>query len=399
MNAGYILILATLASLCIGNSANATEQTGLEALNHDLSLHGFGTLGVARSTDDEVQLVRDLSQPAGLTTHWSAKIDSVLGVQADYRFNDEFEGILQAISRYRYDGSYKPEISWAFLRYDPRPDVTLRAGRLGTEFFMTADSRLVGYANLTVRPSPDYFGPLIFSYFDGADVSVARPFGDGLLRGKMFAGWSPEKTLLADDIPWDLTGSLLAGGHLEYVSGPWQIRLSHTQVRFDKEIPINQLVHFDITAAVPEVSIAGKWTRYDALGVVYDRGPFQAQVMLNQIDQGNSLFEDSRAGYTILSYRVGNVTPFLGYSRVESRPVQFPSTAGPYAVAADLAAASHSDQHTWTLGARWDVRPNMDLKAQADWIRGSSSSVLPFRGSTPWNGHMTVYSLALDFVF
>jgi hypothetical protein len=65
-----------------------------------------------------------------------------------------------------------------------------------------------------------------------------------------------------------------------------------------------------------------------------------------------------------------------------------------------LVAESHLDQHTYTLGGRWDVHKNMALKAQVDWIRGTPASVFLIKSpQSSWDGNMTVFSLALDFVF
>ena len=62
--------------------------------------------------------------------------------------------------------------------------------------------------------------------------------------------------------------------------------------------------------------------------------------------------------------------------------------------------ASTSDQQTYTLGMRWDVRQNMALKMQWDAIRGKPDSRFPFATSKPgWNGRTNVMSLSLDFVF
>ncbi|MFA5082443.1 MAG: hypothetical protein WC474_07875 [Hydrogenophilaceae bacterium] len=384
--------------------AGAAEQMKQEAAGNGFSLHGFGTLGLARTDDDDAQFVRDLSQPYGLTSRWSAKVDSMIGLQAGYQFNDKLEAVLQAVSRYHSEGNFAPEVSWAFLRYDPDPTASLRIGRLGTEFYMLADSRLVGYANLTVRPPPDYFGPLVLSYVDGIDGAKSIPLGNGLLRGKLFAGISPEKMYLGSGLYWDMSGSLVAGGHLDYLTGPWQIRIGQTRVRFDKGPPINEFAGLpDFTDQVPEMEVAGKWTTYDSLGLVYDNSPFQLQLMLSRIDQGSAAFEDSRAGYVIASYRTGNVTPFIGYSRTKSEAARFTSTPpfpyGAYATA--LSESTHADQHTWFLGARWDLRKDLDLKAQVDWINGSPNSVFPYREEKipGWDGDMTVFSLALDFVF
>lgn len=401
MTSGHKLLLAWALSMAAVGFASAAEPSEEAITGNAFTLKGFGTLGLARSDNDHTQYVRDLSQPQGLTQDWSGEVDSVLGLQAGYRFSNPLEGILQVISRYHYDASFDPEVSLAFLRYEPNPNLNLRLGRLGTEFYMLADSRLVGYSNLTVRPPPDFYGPLVLSYFDGADVGLTTPIGNGLLRGKFFVGISPEKMSLKDDLYWDMSGSQVIGGHLDFLAGPWQVRIGETRVHFDKEVPINQITRFDIIAQVPEMSIADTWTRYDSLGVVYDDGPLQLQLMLNRIENESATFEDIKAGYAIASYRTGKVTPYLGYSMTRSEAYRFTNPSSPYVqAAAQLSAATHSDQHTWFLGARWDFRKDMDLKAQVDWIRGSPSSNFPFRGdSAPWDGHMTVFSLALDFVF
>jgi predicted porin len=271
---------------------------------------------------------------------------------------------------------------------------------------MLADSRLIGYANLTVRPPPDYYGQLVISYFDGFDASAAMKLDSdalrGLLSGKLFAGYAAEKTPLSEDLSWDLKRSLLVGGYVDFVSGPWQTRLGYTQIRFKNELPLNQLTGYDVIGLAPEMSAVGKWTHYASFGVVYDKGPLQVQSMFSQIRHESAAYEDTRAGYFIAAYRLGQVTPYLGYSRVKSKATTL-TTPLPPPVAAQialLAAQTHSDQHTVTLGARWDFQPNMDLKAQVDFIRGTPRSVLPFRDNVSgWDGRMNVFSLTLDFVF
>ncbi len=398
---GLTLVLAcALASAlpCLG------EENGAP----NLSLKGFGTLGVARSDNNTVQFVRDLSQPDGLSRDWSGKVDSLLGLQANLQLNAQTEGVVQLVSRYRYDGTYTPEVTWAFLRHDVSPDFSLRAGRLGTEFYMLADSRLVGYANLTVRPPSDYYGSLVFSYIDGLDVNVATPVAEGLLRGKIFAGASPEKTPFVKPLSWDLDGSPIVGGHVDYLLGPWQFRLGHAQIRFKNELPMNALVDSiggppSFLSFVPEFSVVGKWSRFSSLGMVYDDGPLQLQLMLSQTRHESAAYEDSKAGYAIAAYRLGQVTPFLGYSQVKSSPKALASSlpAPLVSLATSLMSESHSDQHTLFVGGRWDLQPNLALKAQVDRIRGATNSLFPFRGDDvpSWDGSVTVFSLALDFVF
>lgn len=391
-----------------------------------LSIKGFGTVGLARSDQDNAEFVRDLSQPRGLQSNWSTRTDSLFGVQANYQVGRDTEAVVQAISRYRSNGSHQPEVSLAFVKHDFSPDVQVRGGRLGTEFYMLADSRMIGYSNTTVRPPPDFYGPLVFSYFDGLDVSASTSLGDGLLRGKLYAGRSPEVTGFYDPMTWDLRGSRVLGGHLDYFVGPWQFRVAHVAVKFSEhELPLNFLanaaiatdpalaglapiVPLDITAAIPELSTVGKTSRFDSLGLVYDKGPLQVQAMIGRIAHESEAYEDSRAGFVLASYRLGPFTPFMGYSKVRSSASQVstippaPPGAGPAInqLGQALTAATHTDQHTVTLGTRWDFRQNWALKAQLDRIRGTPQSVFAFRGPVPaWNGRMNVFSVALDFAF
>jgi len=373
----------------------------------------FGTLGLARSSSDSAEYVRDLSQPHGLTRDWSSKLDSVLGVQGNWRLGAQTEAVAQVISRYRYDGSHDPEVSWAFLSHNFTPDWQVRLGRLGTEFYMLSDSRLIGYSNITVRPPPDFFVPLIFSYFDGADVSASTSVGTALLRGKLFYGRSPETTPFYGSIVWNLEGSTFYGGHLDLYQGPWQFRIGHSAVKFsDHEMPVSELLapmlvangvpaaFWDIPKLVPELGMAGKTTSFDSLGIVYDQGPLRVQTMLGRIRHESKSYEDSLAGFVIGSYRMGSFTPYIGYSKVKStrNQVNAPAILAPFV--AEVLKIPHMDRHTLTLGTRWDFHDNMALKLQYDRVGGARDSVMTFRGpNIAWDGRMDVLSVSLDFAF
>lgn len=398
-----LLLLPILGSYGLARASQTeAEEPGR------FSLSGFGTLGLARADSDEVEYIRDLSQPRGLRKSWSAKIDSVLGVQAEYRFTEQVDGVVQAITRYRYDGGYDPEISWAFLRYDPNPNISLRMGRLGTEFFMLSDSRLVGFANLTVRPPPDFYHSLIFSYHDGLDASLTWPIADDLMGAKLYIGVSPEISPFIDPLHWNLEGSPIVGGHVDYTTGDWRFRAGHARIRFSHELPFDAYLESaygipDFLAQVPDLRSKDTWSGYTSFGAVYERGPLQMQFMLNRIDHETEAYEDGKAGYCIAAYRFGDFTPYIGYSRVRTKTSRAFDEHGTLvdAIAAEMVRQTHTDQNTLFLGVRWDVRPNLALKAQIDRIDADPTSRFPFRESfaPTWRGSMTVYSLALDFVF
>ncbi|AXS80264.1 hypothetical protein [Dechloromonas sp. HYN0024] len=369
------------------------------------SLQGFGTLGMARTTTDNVEFVRDLSQPRGISKEWSGLIDSVIGVQGAWRFNRQLEAVVQANSRYRYDKTFTPDIAWAYLKYDPTPNLSLRAGRLGTEFFMMADSRWVGYSFLTVRPPGDYFWYLPFYSISGADAAISIPLGENVLRAKAFYGYSDGKIPLAEE-QWDIAGSPMAGAYLEYQVGPWQVRGSYANIRFERDLPLAPVVNpivvplrgSGMTATeLAFLSTRHTRTHYFSVGAVYDNGPWQAQLMLNHIDQGSRALESSTAAYALIGYRWGAVTPYLGYSWVRSHPRNDSLNF----VTSYVMDDSRSTQDTTFAGMRWDVARNIALKAQWDGIRGQASSIFPYRQDRRgnWDGKMDIFSLTMDFVF
>ncbi len=398
-----LLALALCAGWVLGAAAAPVSDTESPSR---VEWRGFGTLGLARSSSDQASYVRDLSQPDGSAGNWTGKLDNVLGLQVDARVTEQLEGAFQAVSRYRYDGSYRPEVEWAYAKFNPSPNLSLRAGRLGTEFYMLADSRLVGYSALAVRPSVDYFAGLPFYYVDGIDVQTTHPFADGLIKGKLFTGVSREKLPLADRT-WDIGGSRMSGAYLDYLRGSWQWRASYAQLRFKGELPLadlftalDQAGYSDLSS---ELGVDGKTSRFFSLGAVYDRGPWQAQLMLSRTLQESAFYQPGWAGYLLAGYRIGEFTPYAGYSWWKTTPQSLSRNPLPLPLNMVVAAAmadSHSDQHTTTLGVRWDFREDMDLKLQWDRVRGTPASIFPVRGELPgWNGDTDVLSMTLDFIF
>ncbi|MDP1652790.1 MAG: hypothetical protein Q8L56_08710 [Rhodocyclaceae bacterium] len=398
---GKLLSSSLLICACVG-MVHAETDGGTSAF----SLRGFGTVGLARSSSEHAEFVRDFSQPTGIKGgQWSGRIDSILGLQANWRATPEFELVGQAVSRLHYDYSHNPELMWAFAKWEPDPRLSLRAGRIGADFMMLADSRLVGYSYLPVRPSVDFFGPLFFSHFDGADASVTVPLGDGLVRGKLFAGKTHEKSAGALGI-WDTSGSPVRGLVLDYVTGPWQFRVNAARIRFADDINTFALAGLlrsnGADAAADALQAKDTVTRFLSLGVVYDKGPLQVQGMLNRIRHETGIFENSHAGYLLAGYRFGTLTPYAGVSWWKSSSkTNLPVVPVPLdQVFKQFIAGTHVDRTTYTLGSRWDLRDNMALKFQWDAVRATPDTWFSVRNrDADWNGKTDVLSVTLDFVF
>ncbi|MGZ5614890.1 MAG: hypothetical protein ACXWE2_09555, partial [Methylobacter sp.] len=369
-----------------------------------LTLHYFGTAGLSYVTSGQADFVRDLSQPDGVQGgQWSYELDTLAGAQANIQINEQLEIVGQAVSRHRYDNTYTPELTWAFAKYSPRPDVDLRAGRLGTDFYMRSDSRLVGYSYLTVRPSVDYYGGIPFQSLDGVDGAFTLPLGKGLLRTKVFGGYSPEKMPLENSEPWDISGSLFLGGSLDYQWDSWQFRLGYFQLRYARDLPgsfatlMTTLRKTSLLGAqaADALAVAGTTSHHYSAGAVYEEGPLQVQLMVSGITHQSAFFQDSVSGYLLTGYRIGDVTPFAGLSWSRTTPT-FPNSTGVPALdtaVVNTVGRTASNQHTYTLGLRWDFYTGMDVKLQWDAIVGNPDSTFLYRWEQPnWTGQTHVLS-------
>lgn len=125
---GLWRLLAWTLACCLAASAGRAESSGTGG-NETFRISGFGTLGAVRTTSDDVEFVRDLSQARGASTEWNAKTESLLGLQVDWQPSPKWQVTLQGLSRYRFDRTFRPEFSWAFIKYQPDPNISLRVGR------------------------------------------------------------------------------------------------------------------------------------------------------------------------------------------------------------------------------------------------------------------------------
>jgi hypothetical protein len=411
------MISAILAALIL--SAPVAALAEAELTPSRLEVSGFGTLGVVRTDTDHAEFTRDQSQHKGATNELTARQDSLIGLQAYFRASNSLEFVAQGVSRYGPRANYRPELMAAFAKFAVSPNLSLRAGRMGVEFYMLADSRLIGYSYLTVRPPVDFFATLPFQYVNGVDLTAATPLGDGILKGKVFVGQSGEDAPIYNEL-LSLRGNRLAGGYLDYQSGNWQWRVTYAQMQFRHDLPapvstlrdsLMQASTFGFPSAAiaaDRISVVNTTSKYSSIGGVYDRGPLQIQAMLSEIRHESDLYQNTRAGYLIGGYRLGEFTPFAVYSRTQSRarslgsglPDFFPPFARINAGLAGALARTHTDQHTISFGTRWDFRRNMALKAQVDMVRGARDSIFLYpTNDAGFNGKLNVFSLALDFVF
>lgn len=415
---GPLLLLLTLSA--------GAAQTGLE--DERLRFSGFGTLGVTRGGDEVLGFRRDMYREGVFAGHASVWADSLLGVQVDARATDHLGATLQLVGKDRADDSLEDAVEWAFLRYHFNPDWTLRAGRIGFDVFLLSEYRSLGFSYLWTRPPIEFYAPVAFDSFDGADLAWTRPLGEGTFRLKLYAGQTANNFFVEEQL-LEVELNPIYGVSLSWESERWQWRISAASNQFDESQE-----NFPGTEPLAAVlnSVAGLWPEaqryvgrmaldephvdYYNIGMVFTEAPWLIQSEIGYVDSEVGLFPTLYNGYLSLGYQIGAVTLFGLVSSVHEegdRDLLLPAPVYPgmdllngqlallQQATQRLFDSTHFNQTTWTTGLRWDLRYDLALKLQAD-----HSRVEAYGGSL-WDRQepvgkdkaLNTLSINLNFVF
>jgi hypothetical protein len=338
----------------------------------DWLLNGFGTLGLVHSNDDQADFVSNPAQPkgAGFTDSWSATPDTKLGIQLTAILTDQLSAVVQVMSQYQYDGTFRPDLEWANVKYQVTPDLSVRVGRIASPTFMVSDSLNVGYALPFARIPLEVFAQLPVAQSDGIDGSYRIHIGAVTNTLQVFLGSFNSK--LPDDGSYDIHDLQGIVDTIDY--GAATLHFSYQTVLYDLSFQ-GLVLHRD-----PQ-NIA-------TIGAGYDPGKwFVSGELIRAPDDAFGLFY---GGYVNAGYRFGKVTPYLGYARTDM------SHAG------SLGFPPFIAQHTSTLGVRWDFAKNFDFKAQLDHTVRQGGFNQYFVNQQPGfqeTGTVEIFTLLIDFVF
>ena len=369
------------ASAIGGGDAGLGAGTGNAAETDQpiFKLGGFGTLGASHSSQKLGDYVVDGTVPkgAGLSNNWAWGNDSRIGVQATASFTPKVSAILQVISEYQYDGSSRPSIEWANVKYAVTPDAYIRAGRIVLPSFLNSDNRKVGYSYPWLHPPVDVYRQRAITNSDGLDAMYRFGIGEAENSIKIIYGRNK-----IDYLTNMSTSRGIRGIFDTFEYGPAKLRVGYQEREFQSK---NH-----------QTGVIGPWTPSSDLsaGASYDPGKWF--VISEWIERKSTT--KIHAMYISAGYRIDKITPYLAYSQ-DSPASTLP---GFIATAASIQSAKNS-QNTVSLGMRWFFMKNTDLKLQYDQVHLSDNSNgnllnVPV-GVTLYGTRFHVISAALDFVF
>lgn len=399
------------------------------SLADSLRLQGFGTLGAVHSSQSNADVVGTFFQPdgAGYSRTWAASVDSKLGVQLDARLSPDWSAVVQLVSQYNVDGNYQPAVEWANLRYQLNSDLSIRLGRIVAATFMESDSRLVGYAYPGIRPPQELYGINPVTNKDGVELIYQRPVGVMMNTLQVSYGQTTK------DFPSGGRAEVTDDVDIQYVLeyDATQLRLGYTSLSLAIDTPATEtlfagLSEFGLTvpgAAGQQATANARdfsWdgARYTIMsaGISHNAGDWLLRAEWAWADIAQPAFaSDVSGGYLMVGYHFATVMPYLTVAQV--RPQRLPVTAIPVAGLDSAIAPAATllntgltslvdgfafSQKSVTVGVRWDVARNMDIKFELQHLQtGSRSTGRLANAQRDFNpgDSATVVGLAVDFVF
>jgi hypothetical protein len=380
------------------------------------SFSGFGTLGAVHSNEDHADFT-DVLKPngAGYTHRWSTDVDSRVAGQINARFTSQLSAMVQVISEQLADNTYKPQVEWANLKYQPTPQISFRAGRIVLPAFLISDSRKVGYSYPWVRPPWEIYTLSPVNNSDGVDASYRLRVGGFVHSVSASYGKTAVRVPGVDaDVRrlWTITESVEYGAataHLSFTRARFTFKQNSLEALFDAFRQFGP----QGSALADKYDVVDKPIQFVALGAIYDPGEWFVTGEWGRRDL-HSVFGKSTAWYLSGGYRVAQLTPYLTYAEVTANsntsdagltvsalPAFLAGSATALNAGLNAALRTIAVQRTTSAGVRWDFAKNVDLKVQYDYIRlgaGSPGALSNLQPGFQPGGTVSLFSAVIDFV-
>lgn len=360
-------------SFGVASSANADSVLGSPTeWSNMFAFSGFGTLGMTHSSLDTADYTTTEFQPkgAGFSSRYDFGDATKVGAQVNAQFTSKLSAVVQVISQENYNNSFAPTIEWANLKYAVTPDFSVRIGRIALPSFLSSDYRNVGYATPWAHVPIETYSLIPITNSDGVDASYRLHFGhvDNTLQALYGETTShiPEGTSVFKIKVHDLFGVF---DTIE--QGALTARVGYEQAH--------------VTAGpIPDQSVA-----FYNVGVSYNPGTWFVQGEWSHVNLG-LITSEFESWYIMGGYRIQKFTPYVLYSKQHSLGT------------ATLIPNLDQGQQDYSVGVRWDVYKNVDVKLQYDRVilpNNSSGLFINPQAGFALGSSSNVVSAVLDFVF
>ena len=361
-----------LAGLVLIAMTSTTVQATNSSAEDNIKFSGFGSVALGKANNELGYMGYD-NDAAELDQ------DSLIGVQFEVKFTEQFKFVTQVVAKGRYD--YDVVAEMAYLSYET-DRFTTRAGRLRTPFYMYSDYLDVGYAYPMLRPSESLYDNVIISTYEGMDLLIPIEFENSTLLIQPYGGVTrlDERDAYGTG---ETTFNNFFGLSAHWYVGDFTFRGTYATGQSEHTAKNDNFVFNTVEEMVDD-----KKGEFISLGAHYDNGNFLAMVEAAEVKLEGE-FSDSLAVSGLTGYRFGTVMPYAAVSWLKTTDDD-ERIITPKTLYLDVL---NYKTNSYSAGVRWDLYKSIALKVDLTYVDFNS---------TDDNGDKNdsfVYSTAIDFVF
>lgn len=393
--------------LMVSLSVGAVTRVGEKS-----SISGFGSLSATYADSESLGFRRDVTQQ-GVYDEISYEVDSLLGLQFDHQINDSLKATVQTVLKQRSVNDLDTSVEWAYLTYQNSNAWVARFGRVAINLTMLDEFGNVGYAYDWVRPTTEFYGSIPIYSIDGGDFTYRRATDNGFASVKLFAGNSQRHYESSD---FDMTPFIGAAFQLEANQLSYRASISQTKLTnfYSQRISLlnaayesGSLAAYANAPGVQEIldklDINDSRVNYYSLGADYRNGNWRVLGEVAYLDSNAELFLPYITAYTGVVKRFEQYSLFslLSHGHTTKSPYQATQAAYIPEIVQTIFNYADVDQTTFSVGTRWDFKPNLALKLQWDrtWVAENQAMLWERASDETAAQTVDIVAVSLNFVF
>jgi len=393
-------IFALLISLLLSGVAHYAEAEEEDKLKFS----GFTRVVLGYLDDKNAEYV-------GYDNSISFDQQSLLGLQADYTFNDQLSLTGQVIG---HTGEQRSSgLEWLYLTYTPSKALRIKLGKQRIPFFNYSDSLDVGFAYPWLTLPQQFYDTAFFSTFEGVLANYEYVFDNWVMNFEGYWGRYDDKIYLASgEIDTQVTG--LYGFNTSAAYNNWTFRAAYNEGNANLTLPgaarfVEVLNQFGFSQSAETLNPDGL-IRFYQLSANYENLNYFVRSEVAKMVGESGPVPDIDSFYISAGY---NFYPYTLYISYGERDVYYdhPANVIPYGISPDLdvlAATYESvlagfpdDKSQGTkIGIRWDWRFNLALKGEVTYVHADKvSNDFALKDLGNFDGSAVLYQLGIEWVF
>jgi len=379
-------------------------------LADSFSVKTFGTLSGVNNDNENFYFRRDTLHKDGSSGDIDYNTDTVLGIQPTYEITDNSAFVLQAIYQKDYHDEYKPSIDWGYYKYSTHDNATFKLGRIRNHFYLNSENLNIGYSTLKIREHIELYGQVPNTGFYGGSVQYSDILGKYFYDFQLSYGKesfvAPIHTL-NQNIDIDLKNLYIS--NLAFGTPEYQLRLTYLNADISAKNPTLDGIFSGLRdegndALANKYDLTNRKSTYAGIGLSVDKDDF---ILTSEYGYRSvpGFYVDMSSFYVTSGYRFDNFIPYLSYAKSKMDQKLTLDTAPTTLSEGGLEKiliAQNVAQSTRTIGFKYFINENIDLKVQYDYIKPigvKGGAYVRTALDTGENTNLNVLSFAVDFVY